>query len=272
MSPGRTILSASSPARLRPAAPPCAPTRLARDMSAFWIRQVNLQGISLFVPWKSRPGGFAHHRADGDLRPNLRFENRRWGFFVLLSRKTEEPPPFSKNFKFSKNHPIFEKPPHLRRTPPSSSIFGPEERRNSHFQSSIFGPEDRRNPAHLRSSAPEICLKIGRRTGGEGGDFFDFFEERGVFEDRGVIRSPAPKNEEPLALISDLRIPKNEKPFIHMVGRGKESPTLFASLLTPYQMSTSPPSPPEVSIFSPIFHLEDRSEDRDRPSAHFSWL
>ena len=32
MSPGRTVLSASSPARPRPVAPPCAPTRPARGV------------------------------------------------------------------------------------------------------------------------------------------------------------------------------------------------------------------------------------------------
>ena len=35
LSPGRTVLSASSPARPRPAAPPCASTRSARGMSGF---------------------------------------------------------------------------------------------------------------------------------------------------------------------------------------------------------------------------------------------
>ena len=40
VSPGPTFLSASSPAQLHPAAPPCAPTRPARGMSEFWIRQV----------------------------------------------------------------------------------------------------------------------------------------------------------------------------------------------------------------------------------------
>ena len=39
MSPGQIVLSASCPARPRPAAPPCAPTRLARGMSGFWARQ-----------------------------------------------------------------------------------------------------------------------------------------------------------------------------------------------------------------------------------------
>ena len=39
---GRTVLLASSPARTRPATPPCASTRPARGMSAFWNRQVIL--------------------------------------------------------------------------------------------------------------------------------------------------------------------------------------------------------------------------------------
>ena len=42
LSPERIALSASRPARPRPAAPPRAPTRPARGMSGFWIRQVIL--------------------------------------------------------------------------------------------------------------------------------------------------------------------------------------------------------------------------------------
>ena len=38
--PGRIILLAPNLARPRPAAPPGAPTRPARGMSGFWIRQV----------------------------------------------------------------------------------------------------------------------------------------------------------------------------------------------------------------------------------------
>ena len=40
ISPGRTVLSASVPARLRPYAPPCASTRTAHGMYGFWNRQV----------------------------------------------------------------------------------------------------------------------------------------------------------------------------------------------------------------------------------------
>ena len=42
LSPGRNVLSASCSALPRSAAPPCAPTRAARGMSGFWIRQVSL--------------------------------------------------------------------------------------------------------------------------------------------------------------------------------------------------------------------------------------
>ena len=40
MFPGRTVLLVSSPARRRPATPPCAPSRSASGMSGFWILQI----------------------------------------------------------------------------------------------------------------------------------------------------------------------------------------------------------------------------------------
>ena len=47
--PGRTVLSASSPARVRPAAPPCAaPTQPAGGMSGFWTRQVGKWSAALW--------------------------------------------------------------------------------------------------------------------------------------------------------------------------------------------------------------------------------
>ena len=47
MFPGRIVLLAPNLARPRSAAPPGAPTRPARGMSGFWIRQVGLHRISL---------------------------------------------------------------------------------------------------------------------------------------------------------------------------------------------------------------------------------
>ena len=47
--PGRTVLLAPNPARPSPAAPPGAPTRPARGMSGFWIRQVDVIGCASSV-------------------------------------------------------------------------------------------------------------------------------------------------------------------------------------------------------------------------------
>ena len=46
---GRTVLLASSLARPRPATPPGAPTRPARGMSGFWIRQVIIITTRLII-------------------------------------------------------------------------------------------------------------------------------------------------------------------------------------------------------------------------------
>ena len=56
MFPGRIILLAPNPARPRPAAPPGAPTRPARDMSGFWFDRSVYIGFRLFVLPKRRPG------------------------------------------------------------------------------------------------------------------------------------------------------------------------------------------------------------------------
>ena len=50
LSPRRTVLLASNPARPRPATPPCAPTRPARGMSGFWTQQVKLRITSGLDP------------------------------------------------------------------------------------------------------------------------------------------------------------------------------------------------------------------------------
>ena len=51
LSPGRTVLSASNPARPRPAALPCAPTRPARGMFEFWVRQIFNICEMLYTCW-----------------------------------------------------------------------------------------------------------------------------------------------------------------------------------------------------------------------------
>ena len=74
----------------------------------------------------------------------LRFsgsEDRGRGFFDLRSRTIEEPPFRPRSLG-----------PEDRRTRPSSSIFGAEDRRTPpYLQSSIFCPEDRRTPLILSS-------------------------------------------------------------------------------------------------------------------------
>ena len=53
--PGRTVLLAYSPARPRPATPPCALSRRASGMSGFWLQQVYI-GFRLFVLLGGRSG------------------------------------------------------------------------------------------------------------------------------------------------------------------------------------------------------------------------
>ena len=55
LSPRRTVLLASSPARPRPATPMCAPTRRARGMSGFWTRQVLREQYDRLVVALTKP-------------------------------------------------------------------------------------------------------------------------------------------------------------------------------------------------------------------------
>ena len=55
--PDRTGLLASNPERPRPATPPCAPTRPARCMSGFWIRQVTY-GFACLCFWRDVEASF----------------------------------------------------------------------------------------------------------------------------------------------------------------------------------------------------------------------
>ena len=146
----------------------------------------------------------------------------------------------------------------------------PKNEEPPHLRSSIFGPEDRSED----------------RTE-DGGDFFE--DGGGSSKMGGFLGLPAPKNEEPP--IFDLRSRKNEEPPPHLPPSRPEerrTPPLLLFLPTPSsdQYSPGPLSSPDmlsgrvplanlfeltylclyISIFSPIFHLENRSENRDRPS------
>ena len=163
----------SCPAPARPAAPPCAaPPRPAHGVSGFWTRQANSnpknaggRGSSCFEAEDTTMGGRWHHGTDGDLRPDLRSEDRRLEVFVLRNRKIEEPPPIFEELPSSKN------PFHLRSSAPKNEepapIFDLRSRRTKNPPpSSIFDRRPRRskNPPHLRSSASKIAPKIGRKT------------------------------------------------------------------------------------------------------------
>ena len=65
MSPRRTVILANSPARPRPATPPCAPTRSACGMSGFWTRQVR---IRLFVLSGGHSGQFSRCAGGQEIR------------------------------------------------------------------------------------------------------------------------------------------------------------------------------------------------------------
>ena len=165
-------------------------------------------------------------------------------------------------------------------------------RRSKIRPSSIFGAEDRRPPIFdLRSRRPKNFpifnlrsweLKIedtsssifgpkngsngsdGRRRGGGTSS-----KMGGFFEDGGFFDFPAPKNEEPPAF-STFSARSTKNPFHLPSSRPEEwtkNPFPGTVLLLP--TPPRPPAPlsyPEVWILRPIFHLGDRSEDRDRPS------
>ena len=142
----------------------------------------------------------------------------------------------------------------------------------SHLQSSILNLEDRRAP-HLRSSVPKNGSKIGRKTRGWGTCATSSKMEDGVLRRRWGS--------------SIFRLRRTKNPPSFFVGpNNEESPNLPLSLpeerRTPSGTSSSTPaldqwlpaplSYPKIWMFRPIFHLEDRSEDRDRPSTRKSYV
>ena len=190
MSPGRSVLPAS-PARPRPAAQPCAPTRLARGISGFWTRQV-IVTLSICL---------------GDERRRARhaLELRRGPFHILemmMSRLSKAPRGPRRSSTQSSAPKIEDGTGVLR---------GPEERRWGGFlQSSDPKIEDGRG--FLRSSAPKIedgdeffDLRLRRSKLG-GSSIFGSEERRwgGVF----VLRPRRWKIQD--ARFFDLRVPRSK--------------------------------------------------------------
>ena len=106
---------------------------------------------------------------------------------------------------------------------------------------SIFGTEDRRIPI-FRFSTPKNGSTIGRKNR------------------KGGLHSSSEERRTPSSTFSARRRKNSRIP----VGRIYEERSLVLLLPTPRVLALL--SSTEVSIFRPIFHLEDRSEDRDRVS------
>ena len=149
-------------------------------------------------------------------------------------------------------------------------IFGPEHRRTSIFNlrsseskieakiedyalSSIFGPEYRRtHVSKLRFSRLNI-------------EETPIFDLRPRIIDRRSGLLP-PKNEEPSSSNFSAEERRTSSIF-HLLGRKDgRSTTPLVLLLSPPSRSPARLSYAKVWIFRPIFHLEDRCEDRVRPS------
>ena len=189
---------------------------------------------------------------------------RRWEFFedkigCILRRWNGS----SKNIPSSNNRSSSKKPLfsdlRLRRMKNSHLRSSKTNNKQKHnFESSVFECEDRRIlPVWFSSSKIDRTIANGGRL---------LRRWRGVFRRwKRFFDLPAPKNEEPLTF--DLRNRKNEEPPSSTLPAGKtKNPHLFFFRRPSDICSTVFSSFPGVWIFSPIFHLEDRSENRDRPS------
>ena len=174
---------------------------------------------------------------------------------ILHLRKRASP--FSKNFIFEEPS-IFDLP--ARRS--NKFHFDFRSRRSNNSLSSIFDVRFRRskNPPIFDCRPRRIHRSnIGRKNGG-------FFEDGGVLRIWGFFDLRVRRTKNPPSSIFSSRRPKNPShlPPSRSEERTKNPPGISSSDPLLWQ----PPAPlsyPEIWIFRPIFHLEDRSEDRDRP-------
>ena len=178
----------------------------------------------------------------------------------------------------SKKPPIFEDPSSSQ-NPQSSNgppIFDLRLRKTKNLPSSIFEDEERTSPHfNSRSSAskieeplPSSIFDLGDRSEDrtEDGGATSSKMGKGFFEHRWVLRSSGSEERRAPQLRSSE--PKKRRTSNLPPSRPDGRRTLFFFRLAPASDLCLAGSLrfPEVLIFCPIFHLEDRSEDRDRPS------
>ena len=128
----------------------------------------------------------------------------------------------------------------------SSCIFDLRSRRSKNLfslQSSIFGAKIEQI-LHLRSSLSMNESKIGRKKEGESS----------FFVKRRILPSSTSRHEE------------RRTPFVYFFDQELTKNPLVLLLPTACFRAPAPFSYSEVWIFRSMFHLEDRSEDRNRPS------
>ena len=131
-----------------------------------------------------------------------------------------------------------------------NSSIGDSEQRKSR-KSSIFGSEE-------RLPGDSSFLEVERST--------NFSLRTPSFSRKLFFDLSPPKNEEPP--IFHLIGSKNEEPpsSTFSARRTKKLPTFFFFQPPSDQTSSDSLKSSEAWIFSPIFHLEDQSQDGDRPS------
>ena len=234
MSPGRIVLSTSSPDRPRPAVLPCASTRPARGMSGFWIRQVVLHRISIV---RASEGSFRTLVLDASEGLGAK------GMVVSWANRPVGTPSCPATIRPIATFDTIFIPKNV-----NGGVYDFRCRTTKMGVLRFSGSEDRKWRGLLRSSGSEE-RKPPRGSSSKMGGSTMFQRTKNPLHFR-------------------FWMPEERK--IHLLrtfstGRMENPPTFF--FRPPLdQTSPGPPSSPEVWIFSPIVHFEELSGDRDQPS------
>ena len=216
---------------------------------------------------------FASEIEDGDI---LRFSKSKNEDIEVLQRQRGffEDRGFLEDGESSSKMEGFGEPQIFEELPifdlPAAQIEDLRSRKTKKPPSSIFDLRPR------RSKNPPIfdfrLRRMGRRSDGRpGGGWCDFFEDVGGALRRwgGFFNLAAPKKKEPHHLSPSWLEERRTPSIFHLRGRKNEQPSLV-SLPPLDQWLPAPLSYPGIWIFRPIFHFEDLSEDRGRPSTRLS--